>query len=99
MVDLLFGGMRDKDLENVFAPLGVRARHVVLVAPASPRAEEPERLRERLSRPDVEVAPSVADGLALLEAAGGAGPILVAGSLYLAGEVLALVDAGSGPGD
>ena len=48
---------------------------------ASPRA---------LGRPGLETAPSVAEGLARLEAAGGAAPILVAGSLYLAGEVLAL---------
>jgi dihydrofolate synthase/folylpolyglutamate synthase len=89
-VDLLFGGMADKDLAGVFAPLGARARRVVLVAPDSPRAEKPERLRERLLRGDLETAPSVAEGLARLEAAGGTGPILVAGSLYLAGEVLAL---------
>ncbi len=38
-VDLLFGGMADKDLAAVFAPLAARARRVVLVAPGSPRAE------------------------------------------------------------
>ena len=89
-VDLLFGGMADKDLPAVFAPLAARARRVVLVAPASPRAESPERLRERLGRPDLETAESVAAGLARLEEGGGDGPILVAGSLYLAGEALAL---------
>ncbi len=89
-VDLLFGGMADKDLVAVFAPLAARSRRIVLVAPSSPRAEDPERLEKRLGRPGVETAPSVAEGLARLEAAGGEGPILVAGSLYLAGEVLAL---------
>jgi dihydrofolate synthase/folylpolyglutamate synthase len=89
-LDLLFGGMADKDLAAVFAPLAARARRIVLVAPASPRAERPELLAERLGRRDLETAPSVAAGLARLEGAGGAGPILVAGSLYLAGEVLAL---------
>lgn len=89
-VDLLFGGMADKDLPAVFAPLAVRARRIVLVAPASPRAESPEHLAARLGRPGVETAPSVAEGLARLESAGGSAPILVAGSLYLAGEVLAL---------
>ncbi len=89
-VDLLFGGMADKDLAAVFAPLAARARRVVLVAPDSPRAERPARLAERLGRPEIETAPSVAEGLARLEAAGGSGPILVAGSLYLAGDVLAL---------
>jgi dihydrofolate synthase/folylpolyglutamate synthase len=89
-VDLLFGGMADKDLAAVFAPLASRARRIVLVAPASPRAESPQALARRVGRPDLETAPSVAEGLARLEAAGGEGPILVAGSLYLAGEVLAL---------
>jgi dihydrofolate synthase/folylpolyglutamate synthase len=89
-VDLLFGGMADKDLAAVFAPLASRARRIVLVAAASPRAEAAERLAERLGRPDLETAPSVAEGLARLEAVGGSAPILVAGSLYLAGEVLRL---------
>lgn len=90
VVDLLFGGMADKDLAAVFAPLAARARRIVLVAPASPRAEPAARLAGRLGRPDLEAAPSVAEGLARLEGIGGDGPILVAGSLYLAGEVLAL---------
>lgn len=89
-VDLLFGGMADKDLAAVFRPLAARARRIVLVAPASPRAEGAESLAGRLGRPDLEKAASVAEGLALLEAAGGSAPILVAGSLYLAGEVLTL---------
>ena len=89
-VDLLFGGMADKDLAAVFAPLAARARRVVLVAPDSPRAEPPESLRARVGRPELETAPSVAEGLARLEDADGDGPILVAGSLYLVGEVLRL---------
>jgi dihydrofolate synthase/folylpolyglutamate synthase len=89
-VDLLFGGMADKDLAAVFAPLVARARRIVLVAPVSPRAETPETLRVRVGRPELETAPSVAEGLHRLEEAGGDGPILVAGSLYLIGEVLRL---------
>jgi dihydrofolate synthase / folylpolyglutamate synthase len=89
-VDLLFGGMADKDLAAVFAPLATRARRIVLVAPVSPRAETPETLRVRVGRPELETAPSVAEGLARLEEAGGDDPILVAGSLYLVGEVLRL---------
>jgi dihydrofolate synthase/folylpolyglutamate synthase len=89
-VDLLFGGMSDKDLPGVFAPLAARARRIVLVAPGSPRAEKPEALRARLGRPDLETADSVAEGLARLEEADGDGPVLVAGSLYLVGEVLRL---------
>jgi dihydrofolate synthase/folylpolyglutamate synthase len=89
-VDLLFGGLRDKDLPGVFAPLAARARRIVLVAPESPRAETPEALRARLGRPDLETADSVAEGLVRLEEADANGPVLVAGSLYLVGEVLRL---------
>ena len=89
-IDLLFGGLADKDLPGVFAPLAARARRIVLVAPESPRAEKPEALRARLGRPDLETAHSVAEGLARLEEADGDGPVLVAGSLYLVGEVLRL---------
>lgn len=89
-VDLLFGGLADKDLAAVFAPLAARARRAVLVAPDSPRAEAPEALRIRLGRPELETAPSVAEGLRRLEESGGDGPVLVAGSLYLVGEVLRL---------
>ncbi|HSB63804.1 MAG TPA: folylpolyglutamate synthase/dihydrofolate synthase family protein [Thermoanaerobaculia bacterium] len=89
-IDLLFGGLADKDLPAVFEPLAARARRIVLVAPESPRAERPEALRTRLGRPDLETADSVAEGLALLEEACEDGPVLVAGSLYLVGEVLRL---------
>ena len=89
-VDLLFGGMSDKDLPGVFAPLAARARRIVLVAPESPRAEKPEALRARLGRPDLETADSVAEGLTRLEEADQDGLILVAGSLYLVGDVLRL---------
>ncbi len=89
-VDLLFGGMADKDLAAVFAPLAARARRIVLVAPDSPRAERPDALRARVGRPELETAPSVAEGLARLEESEGDGPVLVAGSLYLVGEVLRL---------
>jgi len=89
-VDLLFGGLADKDLPGVFEPLAARASRIVLVAPESPRAEKPEALRARLGRPDLETAGSVAEGLARFEEAGSDGPVLVAGSLYLVGEVLRL---------
>ena len=82
--------MADKDLPAVFAPLAARARRIVFVAPDSPRAEPPEHLRVRVGRPDARDGAVRSGGLARLEAAGGAAPILVAGSLYLAGEVLAL---------
>jgi dihydrofolate synthase/folylpolyglutamate synthase len=91
-VDLLFGGMKDKDLEAVFAPLAPRVGRIVFAAPGSPRAAAPGSLVERLGREDALPAPSVAAAVAALDAAGpSAPPVLAAGSLYLVGEVLALI--------
>ena len=89
--DLVFGGLADKNLEEVFAPLGPRVRRVVLTAPENPRAEDPRRLGVRLGLPDAPCAPDVAAALALLDAGGpGDGaPIIVTGSLFLVGDALA----------
>jgi folylpolyglutamate synthase/dihydropteroate synthase len=84
--------MADKDLEGIFAPLARRARRVLFAAPASPRAAAPGALRERLGRRDASALPSVAAAVAELEAEGpSAAPALATGSLYLVGEVLALI--------
>jgi dihydrofolate synthase/folylpolyglutamate synthase len=95
--DLLFGAMGDKDLMGVAGPLLSRARRVVLASPPTPRAASPAALKERLGRGDAVTAPSVAGALACLdEADAGGPPVLVAGSLYLVGEVLRILEAESG---
>jgi dihydrofolate synthase/folylpolyglutamate synthase len=90
-VDLVFGALGDKAVEGMFAPLAGRARRVVLVAPDSPRAIPAEALAARLGREDLPRAGSLAEALSLLEGEEDDAPILVAGSLVLAGEALALV--------
>ncbi len=90
-VDLVFGALGDKAVEGMFAPLAARARRVVLVAPDSPRAIPADALAARLGREDLPLGASLAAALALLEGAEDEAPILVAGSLVLAGEALALV--------
>lgn len=90
-VDLVFGGLADKDLAGVFAPLASRARRIVLVAPRSARACPPDELGRRLGRADLPGAASVAEALESLDTGGGDGPILVAGSLVLVGDALALL--------
>ncbi len=91
-VDLVFGVLGDKAAEEMFAPLSARARRVVLVAPSSPRAISPDALAVRLGLPGIPRAASLADALAVLESEGSDAPILVAGSLVLAGEALALFE-------
>lgn len=96
-VDLVFGGLSDKDLSAVFAPLAPRARRVVLTAPQSPRAASPEELKKRLGLPDTEAAPSAAEAIAVLDAKGeDPAPVLVTGSLYLVGDVLGHLEGRSG---
>ncbi len=96
-VDLLFGALGEKDVAGTAGPLLERARHVLLTSPPSPRAASPEALRERLGRPGAETAPSVVEALSRLDGAPpGAPPVLVAGSLYLVGEVLRVLEEESG---
>ena len=96
-VDLLFGAMGDKNVEGIAGPLLARARRVVFAAVDSPRAAPAESLRQRLGRADAGAAASVAEALAWLDADGpGAPPVLVAGSLYLVGEALRLLEGDSG---
>jgi dihydrofolate synthase/folylpolyglutamate synthase len=91
-VDLVFGVLGDKAAEEMFAPLSARARRVILVAPSSPRAIPPDALAGRLGRPEIPRAASLAEAIAALESDGSDAPILVAGSLVLAGEALALAE-------
>jgi dihydrofolate synthase/folylpolyglutamate synthase len=91
-IDLVFGVLGDKAFGEMFGPLARRARRVVLVAPASPRAIPPDALAARLGQPGLSRAASLAEAIAALESEGGDAPILVAGSLVLAGEALALAE-------
>ena len=93
-VDLVFGALGDKAVEEMFAALASRARRVVLVAPGSPRAIPTESLARRLGRPELPRASSLTEALEALQGPPGEPPILVAGSLVLAGEALALVERG-----
>lgn len=90
-VDLVFGALGEKAVGEMFEPLAARARRVVLVAPASPRAIPADLLGPRLGRPDLPRAASLAEAIGALEGRADEAPILVAGSLVLAGEALALV--------
>jgi len=84
---LLFGVMRDKDARGIAAEIFPAVRRVVLVAPAVERAAPAEELRRRLGGlgSGWETADSAEAGLALL--LDEPGEILVAGSLYLVGEI------------
>jgi dihydrofolate synthase/folylpolyglutamate synthase len=91
-VDLVFGALGEKAVEEMFSALATRARRVVLVAPTSPRAIPAEALAARIGRPELPRAATLAEAIGGLEGQEDEAPILVTGSLVLVGEALALVE-------
>lgn len=101
---LIFGAMRDKPLAELGSILFPAAAHLVLTEPANPRSAPVKDLVRAVPSPPgsstITLAPSARDALALagIHTPRG-GVVCVSGSLYLVGEVRALLDAsGSGPG-
>ena len=92
-VPIVFGIMRDKAIGEVLETLAPVASMFVCTAPVSPRAAAPADL-VALAAAAAPAVPRVAAPTpreALMLAAGHGSPIVVAGSLFLAGEVLPLL--------
>ncbi len=95
---LVFGAMADKDVRGLARALFPLAAGLVLTAPRIARAASPEALARRAGRlaRGAHRAPGVARALGLarrLARAHGAGTlVVVAGSLYLVGAVLGLLE-------
>ena len=87
---LVLGILADKDAAGVVAALLPIASSVICVPVRSPRSLAPSRLAETVRAQSPDAAVQVAEDLASgLRAAGaGGGRILIAGSLFLAGEAL-----------
>jgi dihydrofolate synthase/folylpolyglutamate synthase len=91
-LDLVVGMMSSKDAGRFLAPLGRVARRVIAVPiPGEAGAFAPEDVARLGAAHGVTVAtaPSTAAALARLAAPAGAARVLICGSLYLAGTVLA----------
>jgi folylpolyglutamate synthase/dihydropteroate synthase len=90
--------MNDKDVAGIARPLFPRAAAVVLTRPRLPRAMEPAELSRRLGPVAARAhqEPSVYRALALARrlarAEGPATPVVVAGTLFLVGEVKGLLE-------
>lgn len=98
-VTMVFGAMRDKALAEIGSVLFPVAERLVLTEPRSPRAATVEELLRAVPADDpprsVALAPSAADALTLARAqTPTGGTICVTGSLYLVGEIKALLAAG-----
>jgi dihydrofolate synthase/folylpolyglutamate synthase len=86
---IVVGVMRDKRVEAIVAALAGVASHFVFTAPSTPRAATPEELSAIGHRVapgvDIHTAARPMDALDLARALGQ--PVVVAGSLYLCGEI------------
>jgi dihydrofolate synthase/folylpolyglutamate synthase len=95
---LLFAAMNDKDVAGIARAIFTRASDIVLTRPRLPRAMEPAEIARRVGRPAARAhrERSVFRALALarrLARAHGAGtPVVVAGTLFLVGEVKGLLE-------
>ncbi len=86
---LVFGAMRDKDLDNMLRPLEGIFAHRVWTRPAMDRAEEPARLAQIAFGEIVrDVGRAVRRAQELV---GGEGEVVVAGSLFVVAEARAML--------
>ncbi|HEY9403768.1 MAG TPA: Mur ligase family protein [Pyrinomonadaceae bacterium] len=101
-VTLVFGAMRDKDLDEIAATLFPASDNLILTRPTNPRAATPDALARLVAAQGIGRPPSLFESPArALRAAEActppAGIICVTGSLYLVGEVKSII-AGRGRG-
>jgi dihydrofolate synthase/folylpolyglutamate synthase len=92
---LLLASMQDKDIEGLVAPLLPHVATVVATAPRVARALPPEDLAARIESAGGHAEAAATPRGALERARALAGPsglVVVAGSLYLVGEILAIVE-------
>jgi dihydrofolate synthase/folylpolyglutamate synthase len=96
---LIFGALTDKEPESLLRELSVLASEILLVPVASPRSADPAVLAAKATGSGVptRVFASLKEALGELFKQGAASepPVLLAGSLFLVGEALAL-EAGTG---
>ena len=88
---MVIGVMSDKDVDGLIRGLAPAASHFICTAARSSRASSPDALAEAVRRaaPDTPVSTSGTVALALKDAGAFGSTIVVAGSLYLAGEARA----------
>jgi len=90
-VRLIFGSMRDKAIDEVAGILFPRAAQVIVTAPSQARALAPRALGEMAGHPDLQVAASLREALALVADAAGDDVVFITGSLYLVAEARELL--------
>jgi dihydrofolate synthase/folylpolyglutamate synthase len=83
------GTMKDKQIAEIIGAIAPAASHLVCTAPATPRAATPAELAAtaRSVAPSLDVREMPTPAAALTHARDLGDPIVLAGSLYLAGEI------------
>lgn len=99
---LLFGAVHGKLLDDMIRPLAPLISGVIVTRPDVRRAADPEEVAEVLRRHVAEVRLLTEPGEALAAAVESTGPdeyVLISGSLYLIGQLMALMEptAAAGP--
>jgi len=86
-VTLLFGAMRDKDVDGMLAAVSHACQRVICTTAPSPRAMAADELAEIASRyaPVIEIVPDMKD--ALERAIAHRAPVVAAGSIFLIGPL------------
>ena len=87
-VRLIYGAMRDKAVAEIGGILFPRAEQVIVTAPQQARAMSPETLREVADHPNLLVAPTLREALAMVE---DADVVFITGSLFLVAEARELL--------
>jgi len=98
---LLFGAMADKDIAGILAPLAPHVASVVATKPGVLRAADSRDVATAASALGLPTGAETEPVRALEKARSLAGPgglVLVAGSLYLVGAVVAVLEGGAPPG-
>jgi dihydrofolate synthase / folylpolyglutamate synthase len=85
-VILIFGAMRDKAIDEIGGILFPRAAEVIATAPRQTRALSPEALRDASEHPNVRVAPTIVEALAMVRDTQPGEVVFVTGSLFLVAE-------------
>ncbi len=87
----VIGVMRDKEIDKIVSALAPAVSHFICTAAASPRAASPHEIADAVRRlaPGTPVSTAESGRAALRASAGLGSPVVVAGSLYLAGEIRA----------
>jgi dihydrofolate synthase/folylpolyglutamate synthase len=96
---VIFGALRDKDVPGMLETLSPIADNFLLVPTANPRSCTVEELADFLNRSDSSTPFRIAEtlGQALAAAEKNGSRILATGSLFLVGEMLALLEQESKP--